>query len=168
MPKSIPQISEQAKILVSFLQPRTSACWDELEKYLGESVRFGRGRGWLETAKRVLQRDYNQVWVCVRKVGIRLADASETIDSASCEVEKVHRASKRGINRLATLDFSKLDNALRLQLNAKASHLSAIHGITSHKSCHLITSAVASQNERLPLAKTLAAFGGLGNGSKTE
>lgn len=164
--RPIPTISEQAKSLAAFLADRTSATYAELSAVVGEDIR--EHRGWLTTAINVLRRERNQVWVAVRGVGVKLANAAEVIDAARCEVSKAHHAAKRGIKRISTLDFDSLPNAERLRLNTVASHLGALHGITTQRAAERLSAAVNVQQAKLPLSKTLAAFAGSNGGGESE
>ena len=157
--KPIQTISEQAKSLSVYMQDREMVTYDELDKVAGESVRTSRGRGWLKTVRRVLQRERNQVWLPVRGVGLKRGNVDEVRDAANHQVTKSRRSSWRGIKQIATVDFRTLNNDQRVRFNTTASLLGAIHHMTGSRSVAKIEAAVAVVQDKLPLEKTLAAFG---------
>ena len=157
--KPIPTISEQAKAIAAYMLNREMVTYDELEKVAGETVRSGRGNGWLNTARRIIQRERDQVWLPVRGVGLKLANADEVRDYANHYVTKSRRSSWRGIRQIATVDFKTLSNEQRIRFNTTASVLGAIHHMTHSKSVAKIEAVVSVQQDKLPVQKTLAAFG---------
>lgn len=157
--KPIQTISEQAKAIAAYMQDREMVTYDELDNVAGEPIRQSRGYGWLATARRILQRERDQVWLSVRGVGLKRANVDEVRDSANNCVTKSRRSSWRGIKQLATVDFSTLNNDQRVRFNTTASLLGAIHHMTGTKSVAKIEGAVAVAQDKLPVQKTLAAFG---------
>lgn len=158
MSRVIPEIAEQSRLLVMFLKDRTSATYDELSAVVKEPVNRGRGYGWLDRARKILLRDHRQVWDAERGVGIKLSGVEVVIDGAQAEVAKMHRSARRGIRRLETLDFDKVEGPQRQQLLTTASHLAVLHHVTSTKQQKHLGAAVSAASVQLPLEKTLAAF----------
>lgn len=136
----------------------------ELSSIAGEDVQ-ARGRSMLQSAVRIMQNEFQRVFVAVRGVGIQRADSAGIIQTGSQRLQHINRTAKRAMKTLGCVDPAKLDPAAQQEFNAKASHLGMLAHCSNPKATKRITAAVEQSQQKLPLDKTLAAF--QGNGGTT-
>ena len=117
-------------------------------------------RASISSARRILQRDKGIVFVTIIGEGIRRATDAEIVDSTARDVSGIRRTSRRGIERLSKVrDLSGLPRDKKTQFNLATSSLALIHHVTTPSAQAKIESKVEKQNEKLPVAETLAALG---------
>jgi len=160
-PKAIPELSIESQLLVDQLV--TVAAGDvipyaTLAAAIGQPVQSGTGRNRLQTARRILQRDHATVFEAVANVGLKRMDAAGCVRVGSAYRQRIRRASKRGLEKLLCADPADLTNAQKTDFHATASHLGVLHHLTGRAATKQLAAAVEKTDQRLPVAKTLAAF----------
>ena len=78
------------------------------------------GRGPLDTARRILQREDNIVFGVVRGEGLKRLSDPEIVKAGHASVAATRRTARRGIRKLACADYANLDNGDRISHNTVA------------------------------------------------
>lgn len=135
--------------------------YQELSALIGTDVQ-SKGRGYMETARRMAMRDKGMVFEPVRNVGLkRLAD-TEIVRSGQAYISKIRRHARRGMRVLVSVqDFNSLPNDLKVRHNATASMLGAVAQFSGGAAQKRIEGAVEQAGQKISYAKTLELFGGV-------
>jgi len=160
-PKAIPELSIESQLLVDRLVTVDAGdviSYEKLAEAIGQPVRSGTGRNRLQTARRILQRDHGVVFEAVIGVGLKRMDAAGCVRVGSAYRQRIRRAAKRGLSKLLCADPAKLTNEQKTEYHATASHLGVLHHLTGRAATKQLAAAVEKTDQRLPVAKTLAAF----------
>jgi hypothetical protein len=158
-PRAIAEISIDTQMLVAFLKDRQEASYEELSAVIQRDVRAtGPAYGNLASARRILRRDHRILFSTVPKVGLRRADSDLVLKEGRSSIEKIHRESRRGAEKLVCADFESMTNEQKVKHNASAAALGALHAITKGTSIKKLEGATESAKQQLPLAATLEAF----------
>lgn len=133
----------------------------EVATYCDLSALLGRdcladGRGALNTARKILERENQIVFDVVRGIGLRHLTDGEAIRSAGNHMRHIHRTAIRGAKRaVSAKDLVTMSSADRIQMNALASGLGAIAQVTQARQMRRLEAAVEKADGTLPLAKYL-------------
>lgn len=132
--------------------------YEELTALIGTDVQL-KGRGYMETARRMAMRDKGMVFGPVRGVGLkRLAD-TEIVRSGQAYISKIRRHARRGMKVLVSVqDFAALPNDLKVRHNATASMLGAVAQFSGSTAQKRIEGAVEQAGNKISYAKTLELF----------
>ena len=158
----IQQMSVDAQILIATLK---DIAVGEVATYQSLSATIKRNvqtdaYGAMTTARRALQRDHRMIFGTVRGVGLRRLNDGEIVDAGRSHITSMRRTSRRGLKKLACVDWDNLDNASRIKHNASASMLGAVNMITRESSIKKLEAKIEKTKEKLPIASTLALFSG--------
>jgi hypothetical protein len=115
------------------------------------------GRGTLNSARRMAQRDLQIVTDTVRKTGIKRLTDVEVVDASDASFGELRRAARRGIDRTTAItDFERLPNDKKIRHNAAVSALGVIAALSKPKEIRKLEGAVnTSQTGQLPIGRTL-------------
>lgn len=136
------------------------------EMKVGDSVRFSdlcklvghtRIYGFLATARKQLLNEKRMVFQLRMHVLRRLSD-NEIIDVGSSSIRKIRRESKRGIKKLASVDYEKLDENKKLKQTTSITVLVMTAASTGIDSVKRIEQKVSDAKAILPAAKAALAF----------
>lgn len=134
--------------------------YEELSAIIGSDVQI-KGRGSLQSARKMAMRDKSMVFESVRDIGIkRLADA-EIVRSGQAYISRIRRHARRGMRVLVSVqNFEALPNDLKIRHNATASMLGAVAQFSGGAAQKRIEDAVEAAGNKISYAKTLELFGG--------
>ena len=82
--------------------------------------------GSLTTARRMCQMEDQIVFSPVRGVGLKRLDDSGIVEYADNDIAKIHRAARRGVERLGCASYANLSEEQKPSFNAKAAVLGTI------------------------------------------
>ena len=105
--------------------------YNELSQIIGKSIQ--KNRHFLESARRILMRDYAMVYGVVRGEGIKLISGGKIVDCVGDRQHKVNRFNKKSGKILSCAEFDKLsqpekNKALTLQATIGAMQLMTSYG----------------------------------------
>jgi hypothetical protein len=131
--------------------------YGQLSKILGRNVQNG-ARAIIQRAVKRQLKD-GRLWLCIRKVGYRLAQVSDALPLVEHGRLKVYRTAKREALKLATVDYDALDRDQRTAVLAAQSMYGAVAAFTKADGLKRIEGKIAeSESKALPLARTIEAF----------
>ena len=165
--KSIAERSYEVGLLVERLAKlveREQITYEELSKLLGENAQSERNRGRLASARRIVEREHGIVIVPIRNVGLMRGDNAAITATGHATIKHVRSVSRTRLKALGCVDVGKMNNEEKIQFNTVASHLGVLKEFSGTAAVKKIESAVQATADRLPVAKTVAAF--LENGKK--
>lgn len=157
----IPVISADSETLASLLL--TVQAGEEISyQTLSDSIRrdvTAVARGNLMTARRKIMREEGVLFEPIRGVGLKRLLDSEIVDLGRGTLQKINRASHRGIQKLSCVQkFEDLTPAEKTKHNAAMSLFGVFYQVSKSKSIKKIESTVAIMQSSLPLDSTLRAF----------
>jgi hypothetical protein len=158
--QAIAERSAEANLLIKRLkQLKVGEVIDyaELNKLFDGDVQ-GKHRYLLETARRVILNEERVVLECVFGKGVKRLENDAIPAIAEQARTRINRISKGASKKLACVDYDKLTNEQRLDWNTHMSMMGALTLVTKTASVKQLRAAVSTQQERLPLNKTLEAF----------
>jgi hypothetical protein len=137
-------------------------CYDvipytELSALIGFDVQED-GRGYLNTARQIVERDNERLFGIVRGVGVKLLDVPEQATVGPDAVKKMRKASCKTARRLARVQFDKMNNEQKHQYLTSASAVGAIAMFTSRKATNRIGEAVSTTMSKMTVDDTLKLF----------
>lgn len=132
--------------------------YDELTAICGYNTR-GEGRGYLRTAIKIAEAATNRLFGCVRRVGIKLLEPCEQVAQGTDTVNRIRRASKRGLHRAGKVEYARLTEAEKNEHNTSASLMGALHMLSAPKAVKKITDSVSKASEKLAVDGVLKLFG---------
>lgn len=116
-------------------------------------------RSQLASARRAVQRDGRKVFGVAGGAITRLDDPA-IVSTASDTLQRIRRASVRGVARLGCVDYAALSQADRARHDAAASHLGILAECSRPKVVAKIADKALEKQQKLTLDETLAAFRG--------
>ena len=141
------------------LAPSETASYEDLSEVIGRDVRNGARSNLGSAMRRALTND-GIVLASVRKVGVKRLDDPEIVSTGDAAISRIRRSTRRAARKLAATDFDRLGDADKISHNTFISILGALHDSTKPSSVERVRIEVKTAGQRLPLAKTLAAFQG--------
>lgn len=113
----------------------------------------------LESARRIVLRDYQFVFRAVPRQGLRRLTDSEIVSEVPEEARKtIRRKVGKAGREIIAVDFAKLDNAEKVKHNASLSILGAIGQALTPAKTKKIEAACKKAHTQLSLAQTLEVF----------
>lgn len=158
--KSSFELSVDTQVLVKRLRdvkPGETIEYQEMSGVIGRDVQT-KGRGNLDSARRILQRDEKIVFCSVRAIGVKRLENSDIAKLGAGALQHIGRTSRNASRKILCADYDKLANGDRTQMNAQLSILGALSQATKGKTLKAIEDKVSEVNDRLPLAKTIELF----------
>ena len=158
--RAVPELSMDTQILEGVL--RTAAA-DVIMTYAELSAAIDRdvqksARPQLRSARRCLLAQDHLVFGVVRNVGLKRLDDHGIVGTASQRLRHIRRTATVGLHEVASVrDFAALPNDEKIRHNAAMSVYSVLRHITKEKTMLKLEGAVGEAQEKLPLAKMLAA-----------
>ncbi len=130
----------------------------DLSGLIGRDVQK-EGRGYLNTARGMCEREDGKTFGTVRNEGIKCLASAEIINTAAHAIGHIKRTSRRSLKRMQCIeDVSALPNDERIRLNTYASILGVMTVMGTGKAIKKIEARVQETQEMLPYVKTLEAF----------
>jgi hypothetical protein len=132
--------------------------YDEMTAILGRDIQ-GDARSVLESARRILEREYNIVFGVVRDVGLKHLTDEEAINTGQETVEHNRRMARKAAKRIASLKSPEtVSQAAQTKQFTFLSLFGAIVHMTRPRQIEKLSGRVEAAHKELPLAKTLDAF----------
>jgi hypothetical protein len=131
--------------------------YSELSAICGFDVQRD-GRSYLKSAREIVERDTGRLLAVVPTEGVKLATLEEQTAIAPDVVQRLKRATTKGLKRVARVQMDKLTDEQRRECHTAASVLGAVHLFTKPKSIARIESAVDKAMDKLPIGDTLKLF----------
>lgn len=154
------QLSADTRFLVQRLQKATvgeTVTYEQLGQEVGKPVVGGMPA--LQSAKRVLRRDFEMVFAAIHGVGLKRLNDVEIVGTAASTSKKLRRTAQRGVQTLtAVSDFSKLPREEQMRHSASLSIFGAVAEMNREPSIRKIEKVAEAQRGELPFAATLEAF----------
>jgi len=123
--------------LIGYLEPISEpgkkVTDEELKQVIGESCApGGRGYGYLASASRYILKTKRMIWSRVRQGGaIVCLNDDEKVTHCERERKIIHRRAKRTVQKLATVDTSKLTDARKTEHLALSAGMSTLAVMSS-------------------------------------
>ncbi len=163
--KTIPERTIETQLLLDVLLANVTK--GEVMPYalfaskIGESVDpQSRGRGRLDSARRIAQREHNRVFSTVRGEGIQEEDSAGILGCGKAGIPKIRREARRRTKVMECMVFEELTKEQQTDALVTSSHLGVLQAITKRGAAKRLETAVQESQQKLPLAKTLEAFKG--------
>jgi len=152
--RSIPERSPVTAALIDYLRQEPTALDDAaLRTIAGMDVGGqGRGRGYLLSARRYVEREYGLVYLRIRGVGLRLQTAEDSVETGACSVRRMHREGKRGIKKMSCADRGQLSPQDQIRWDTQFTLLAAAFVGTHRRARALIEERVAARRSALACA----------------
>lgn len=157
-------ISEDSKILAGVLrecQSGQTVEYSTLSKAIGvQDVRSPATRGFLTTARNMVQRENRIVFASVRGVGLKRLDDADKVVVTGEHNKRARRAVNRGLRVAETIDETKLDNEQRKSLYTQTAMAGAVKMFTGSKAQKTIGNSQQAKEsaERISFQDTLRLF----------
>lgn len=133
--------------------------YQDMSAIIGRSVQ-SIGRGALETARSIVQREKRIVFGVIRGVGLIRLNDSEIIDLADKAREHSRRHARRVVKKLICVEYSSLKKESQIKHNAAISMFGAISEISSTSSIKRLEKQIEETGSEIPAAKAaIAALG---------
>lgn len=139
------------------LEMEDSVTYSALSEVAGCDVQ-GIGRGYLTSARNILQRERGMVFDAVRGEGIKRLNDDGIVSTGDRSVNRIRRESTRGVRRLSKVVFDKISPENRTRFNALASCLGMLRHVTKSKSIRILENHVQEKQTQLAVDETLTAF----------
>jgi len=146
-------------------EPGETIPYGELSAIVSTSVQADRGRGWLTSARKRVERDDGIVFDAVHNEGLRRRTNEDFTPALAKDVEKNRRQARRAMRRAACCDIGTLDADSALRYHADVTRLGMIEHIASENSRKRLTQAVEKRQGQLPW---LAGMKTLTNGDESN
>jgi hypothetical protein len=140
------------------IEPNQIAEYAMLSEVIKADIRISKHRHLLVSALRVLQRDSNHVFATVRGVGVKRIVEDQVVDAAKHPMQKIRTQIRCGAKLLRCVEYEKLSNAKKIEMNATASIYGALEQATRPKTITIVADMVASQSRQLSFGETLELF----------
>lgn len=117
------------------------------------------GRSPMDSARRVLMRDKNIVFDCIRGVGLKRLSDCEITETSATFIRQARRKADKGLKTIACADYQKLNQEQRNQHNVGAAILGVMKLAGASNSINKIKSLSLSKSEPPKIEDVLGAFG---------
>jgi hypothetical protein len=158
--RSFPNIAIETKMIIDHLKDKPEGAivtYAELASLIGRSVMPGeRGYGYVQSAKRILLRDFNVVVDSEPKVGFKVCTNDEKMTVSGRDLKRARRATRRSEQKLDAVNYARLGDKSKKEWNARKSVLGALNLMNTPKAVQRVEAAIEGQI--LPSAKTLELF----------
>lgn len=132
--------------------------YKELSALIGRSVQ-GSGRGVLNTARRMCEKEHQIVFDVILAVGLKRLDDIGIVNTGEHAIAKIRRASGRAARRITCVsNYDSLPNDAKVKHNLYVSVCGAVHGVLRSERIDKLTKKIEQAHASLPLLKTLEAF----------
>lgn len=161
--RTIPERSVDVQLLVrrlELLEPGDRVGYGELAEVAGctEGELRGRRRHLLDSARRVLLHEQQRVIECVWGEGLRRLRAEEVPSAGVQAVERVQRAARTGLKKLATVDPMTLSAGARVQHDLTTSVLGLVRMSTRRQALAQVEARVSAGPGKLNFEDVVAIF----------
>lgn len=142
--------------LFAELAPGEGYSYHQLSKVLNKPVMGSTPA--LQTAKRIVLREYGSVIDAVYGEGVRRLTDEEIIEASMRGTKLVSRRATSESEKLGVTDFSKLSDEQKRAYTTHQSILGAIAAISSPKGIATVKRNVIGEMRQLPIRETLDLF----------
>ena len=134
-----------------------------LTEIMGTDAQGSKGRGYLNTARRICLSKHDMVIEAEKNIGLKYLGPREVINFGIGGQKRIRRAIRRQVQKLVTIvpgETADLTNEDRLTHNTLLSTYGVLDHVMKPAVKKKIEAAVQTANRTLPVAQTLALFGG--------
>jgi len=161
--KSIPERTIETQLLLDLLlENKTKGPtmpYSVFAAKIGEPVTANsRGRGRLDSARRIARKEHSRVFSVVRGVGIVEEDSAGILLVGKAGIPKIRREARRRTKVMECMVFEELTPEQKTDALVTSSHFGVLQAITKQGAAKKLESAVQESQQKLPLALTLEAF----------
>ena len=160
--KAIREPTYETLLLFKYLEKiekGTNVLYSSLTKIIGMDVTMNPGRGYLTTARRMVQREKGYVFLALkgpdRGKGLRCLTDEENVQEAGNYAEEVRRKAKRNDGKLACADLDNVTEDGKMKYNLFRTLLSIVHEAGKRKRLLQIENKIKETGQRLPVGKVL-------------
>lgn len=149
-----------ARRLMELVERDDYSCvpYSELSRIADTDVTDGRGRSYLATARRICERETGRLVDVVVGEGVKLLTVDEQAVLAPDTIKRLKRMTRRRADRLARVQFDKLNGEQKRDHNIVASTIGAIRLFLKPSSQKQLGSAVEKSQKKLDYSETLDLF----------
>jgi hypothetical protein len=132
--------------------------YSDLNELVGRNVQK-EGRGYLNTARLMCERDDDKAFGVVLNEGLKCLNSKEIINTAEFSIGHIKRTSRKSLKKVRCInDLEQLPNDEKIRLNTYASILGVMATMAKGSNIRKIEARVQETQEQLPYVKTLEAF----------
>ena len=156
----IAERAAETQQLINYLldaEPEAILTYADMSKTCGRDVQ-GTGRHNLISAIRAIQRDQGHVFETIRTVGVRRARGADFLAIGDQSIGKIHRAAKRGAQKLARADFDSLDNTQRNALMSRQAVVGTLHLMSGARGLKQIEQCAAEAQGKVAFSDVARIF----------
>jgi hypothetical protein len=128
--------------------------YNTLSGIAGENSQL-KARGTIESARKILHRDYNIDFITLTNIGLKRAENSEIVTHSKKYISRSRNSIKKGCSIYQCLNYDGLNNEEKVHANTTSSMLGVLELITRPKIIKRIEQEVRKHNEPLQLETTL-------------
>jgi hypothetical protein len=133
--------------------------YEELSNLIGRDVQKDPAAyGYLRTARAICERDTNRLVDAVAGEGIKVLTPHEQAALGAEGIARLKRFTNRRLDRMARVQYDKLEPTEKVQHNLAASVFGAVQLFSRQKSIEKLTSAVQKATDKLAIGDTLKLF----------
>lgn len=159
--RAIPELSVDTQVLLKVLVGHAKVDevipWEVFDEAIRRDVRE-TAMHLMATARKLAEREHGMVFAAVKGEGLKLLGDEAKARLYEGHLHRERRATKRVIQRMATVNYDALSPEAQVEHNLGMSMLSALHQATRPAAVKKLKAAVSSANEQLAMAKTLEMF----------
>jgi hypothetical protein len=158
--KAMFEVSFATSQLVEMLRktkPGDVITYKAMSEMVGFPVQEKRGN--LDTARRILIREYGMSFDPIRTVGLRRMEAGEIAPKVKNSQRRVHRIAKKNMQMLSKcVVYEKLTGEEQLEHNTAVSLTGALILATRHCVAKRIEASCSERQAKLPVGRVFALF----------
>lgn len=158
--RSFPGIALETKLLIDLLKGKVegdTVSYADLELCIGRPCTPNtQGYSYLQSARRILLRDYNMVLDSEPKIGVRVCTNDEKMIVSGRDLKRARRATQRSRQKLRSVEYERLDEPKKKEWNSRMSLVGALDLMTTDRAVKKVEHLIS--DHPLPSAKTLELF----------
>ncbi len=159
MAQTIAEQSVDTRLLVSLLSKAAMGqefTYEELGKQLGRKVMGAEPS--LQSARRIVLRDFDMVFDVIRSHGIKRLNDSEIVAGGDKMRSRIRRQARKAIGKISKARDEHLSKDEIVQRNATVSMAGALMHMATRSGMQKLETAVRVNMAELPVGKTLELF----------
>lgn len=91
------------------VNPGETVKYEDMTRWIGQNIRAPECRGWLQSARRRLEREKNVTFLTIRGVGIMRGTSKDILSAAPNRVQRIRREAYRQEVTLACCEYDDLN-----------------------------------------------------------
>lgn len=135
-----------------------TASYRELSQLIGRDITVYRHI--MESARRILLRDHNMVFRCVKNEGYRRLDDAQVVDVVSVDRKKrIRTQARHAISELSCVEYNRLDKDRQLRHNTGLAMFGTLLHATSKASVKKISEQITNGGGKIDAKGPLQLIG---------